>query len=58
MDKIGEVPSDGLALVKALAQTTEKLEALLSQANAQFKAGNKHATFNKQTIDICSSIDE
>lgn len=27
------------------------LEAVTSQADAQFKAGDRHATFNRQTID-------
>lgn len=45
--------SDSLLVAKLavrLKETTERLEALTSQATAQFNAGDKHATFNKQTI--------
>ena len=38
-------------LASQLAETTDRLEALLSQADAQFKAGDRHASFNKQTIE-------
>lgn len=34
-----------------LAETTLRLEMVLSQANAQFNAGDRHATFGKQTIE-------
>lgn len=37
-------------LAAQLAETTDRLEALLSQASAQFACGDAHATFNKQTI--------
>jgi arsenate reductase-like glutaredoxin family protein len=40
-------------LAAQLSETTDRLDALLSQANAQFKAGDSHATFNKQTIESC-----
>jgi len=40
-------------ILHALSQTTDALDALLSQAHAQFAAGDRHATFNKQTIERC-----
>lgn len=33
------------------AQLVESLQAIISQADAQFRAGDRHATFNRQTID-------
>lgn len=41
---------DTARLAHFLSEATNKLEAIFNQANAQFKAGDKHATFNKQTI--------
>lgn len=51
---INSIPSctgDMARLSHRLSETTNRLEALISQANAQFKVGDKHATFNKQTIE-------
>lgn len=33
------------------AQLVESLQAIINQADAQFRAGDRHATFNRQTID-------
>lgn len=41
-------------LAHRLAETTERLKTLLDQANAQFRVGDRHATFNKQTIESVS----
>ncbi len=51
---INSIPSctgDTARLAHRLSQAIDKLEAIISQADAQFKAGDSHATFNKQTID-------
>lgn len=41
-----------LALTPAhLLRALQRLAAVVDQADAQFKAGDKHATFNKQFID-------
>jgi len=39
--------SKGITLEEAMA----RINAIVSQADAQFNAGDTHATFNKQTID-------
>lgn len=33
------------------AQLVAALEGMIEQADAQFRAGDRHATFNKQTIE-------
>jgi Holliday junction resolvasome RuvABC endonuclease subunit len=43
--------SDVLRLRHRLTQANERLKAVVDQAQAQFKAGDAHATFNKQTIE-------
>lgn len=42
---------DMARLAHRLSETTERLRAVLDQANAQFRAGDRHATFNRQTIE-------
>jgi len=51
IDQIDGKGSDILSLKITLAMAIEKLETVIAQADAQFRAGDKHATFNKQTID-------
>lgn len=34
-----------------LAQANERLEAVVEQANAQFKVGDRYATFSKNFVD-------
>jgi len=43
--------ADDTAKTKALIDAIEALDAIYSQAEAQFRAGDSHATFNKQTIN-------
>jgi hypothetical protein len=38
-------------LIAAAPELLAALQAVIEQADAQFKAGDKHATFNRQTID-------
>jgi hypothetical protein len=38
-------------LISAAPELLEALRGLVGQADAQFKVGDRHATFNKQTID-------
>lgn len=42
---------DNARVAHRLSQALDRLETITSQADAQFKAGDSHATFNKQTID-------
>lgn len=42
---------DAMRLVHRLRTANERLKAVADQANAQFKVGDRHATFNKQTIE-------
>jgi len=52
-DLLNSLPSltgDAARLAHRLSVTTDRLEAFISQAEAQFAAGNKHATFNRQTV--------
>lgn len=39
-------------LANRLCETQARLDALIDQANAQFIAGDRYATFNRQTIDL------
>lgn len=39
-------------LCELLIEARDKLAAVISQADAQFKCGDRHATFNKQFIDL------
>lgn len=39
------------ATLDSHAQLVESLQAIVNQADAQFRAGDRHATFNRQTID-------
>ena len=39
------------ALISAAPEMYEELEAAYSQAVAQFKAGDRHATFNRQMVE-------
>ena len=50
-------------LLHCLSETTNRLKAVMDQARAQFRAGDNHATFNKQTINTlnrpgCQGIDD
>lgn len=38
-----------------LSRAVNKLDIVWQQANAQFKAGDTHATFNRQTIEAIFS---
>lgn len=42
---------DMARLAHRLAQANDRLAAVIEQANAQFKVGDRHATFNKNFID-------
>jgi hypothetical protein len=46
--------NEGRALHR-LSRAVNKLDAILQQANAQFKVGDTHATFNRQTIEAIFS---
>ena len=48
---------DTARLAFALSQALNRLDAIISQAEAQFRAGDTHATFNKQTIESVKSSD-
>lgn len=55
---INSIPActgDMARLVHRLSRAIDKLETITSQANAQFNAGDSHATFNKQTIEAIQS---
>ena len=39
------------ALIAAAPELVEALRSLIDQADAQFSVGDRHATFNKRTID-------
>lgn len=42
---------DAARLAQRLSETSSRLEAVIAQAEAQFIAGDRHATFNRQTIE-------
>jgi hypothetical protein len=41
---------DAMAELQRMARLADIANDMLSQASAQFKGGDRHATFNKQTI--------
>jgi hypothetical protein len=58
VELINSIPScdgDMARLAHRLSRAVNKLDAITSQANAQFKAGDTHATFNKQFIAAIES---
>lgn len=55
LNSIPAQTGDGARLAHRLSRALDKLEAIVSQADAQFKAGDTHATFNKQTIESIKS---
>ena len=44
-------PVHASKLAHALSQALDRLQAVISQAEAQFKVGDRHATFNKNFIE-------
>ena len=55
LNSLHSCSGDQARLAHRLSEALNRLQAVIDQANAQFKAGDKHATFNKQTI---ASINE
>lgn len=45
---------DMARLANRLSETTNRLEEIINQAEAQFKVGDRHATFSKETIRALS----
>lgn len=50
LNRLPSLTGDAARLAHRLSVTTNRLEEILSQAEAQFRAGDRHATFSKQTI--------
>jgi hypothetical protein len=50
LNTLSAVTGDVARLAHRLSETTNRLEAFISQAEAQFKVGDHHATFNQQFI--------
>lgn len=51
---LNQIPAcigDTAKLAHALSQALDKLQSVISQAEAQFKVGDRHATFNKSFIE-------
>jgi hypothetical protein len=51
----GTKTGDEARALHRLSRAVNKLDALWQQASAQFNAGDKHATFNRQTIEAIFS---
>jgi hypothetical protein len=51
LNKISACDGDAAKLAHALSQALDRLQAVISQAEAQFKVGDRHATFNKNFIE-------
>lgn len=50
LNSLPPLTGDAARLAHRLSQAVERLEAVVHQADAQFCAGDRYATFNKQTI--------
>lgn len=50
LNSLPTLTGDSARLAHRLSETTLRLEAIISQAQAQFNAGDRYAIFNKQTI--------
>lgn len=55
INSLSPLTGDGARLAYRLSGALDRLEAVVSQAEAQFAAGDTHATFNKQTIKAIKS---
>lgn len=51
MENVDDENEANATLIASAPELLEALQSIISQADAQFKAGDRHATFNKQTID-------
>jgi hypothetical protein len=51
LNTIKSLTGDPARLAHRLAETSARLEAVIAQAEAQFAAGDRWATFNRQTIE-------
>jgi uncharacterized protein len=51
LNEISACDGDTAKLAHALSQALDRLQAVISQAEAQFKVGDRHATFNKNFIE-------
>ena len=52
LNKTSACNGDAAKLAHALSEALDKLQSVISQAEAQFRAGDRHATFNKNFIEI------
>jgi hypothetical protein len=55
LNRLPAMIGDEARVAHRLSRALNKLDAFLSQAKAQFAAGDKHATFNKQTVEAIES---
>jgi len=51
LNSLPPLTGDAARLAHRLSEAVDRLEAVTSQARAQFKVGDTHASFNKQTIE-------
>ena len=51
LDSLPTLTGDNARVALRLSRALNRLEDVISQAEAQFKAGDRHATFNRQTIE-------
>ena len=51
LNSLGPCSGDKAKLAHALSTALDRLQGVVDQANAQFKVGDRHATFNRQTIE-------
>lgn len=51
LNGLPSLTGDSARVAHRLSQAIDRLEAVISQANAQFNVGDRHATFNKNMID-------
>ena len=56
LNEISACKGDTAKLAHALSQALDKLQSVISQAEAQFKVGDRHATFNKDFIENLKKI--
>ncbi len=55
LDSLPILTGDSARVALRLSCALNRLEGIINQAEAQFKAGDRHATFSRQTIEALNN---